>query len=124
MAVSKDDINGLKTKLLDARTALVTMLGESDKTKQTQCRATVKKLTDETLALLPQLIEKAKGTNVEAKLKDMKTAWDIFRDTRDNEVISNYFAGKVAEAKAVGGGIQKERFAKISSMVDEILTMT
>ncbi|KXK30600.1 MAG: hypothetical protein UZ01_01269 [Candidatus Brocadia sinica] len=34
MAVSKYDINGLKTKLADARTALVTMLGESDKAKQ------------------------------------------------------------------------------------------
>ena len=43
MAVSKDDINGLKTKLVDARTALVTMLGESDKTKQEGCRTTVKK---------------------------------------------------------------------------------
>lgn len=30
MAVSKDDINGLKTKLVDARTALVTMLGETE----------------------------------------------------------------------------------------------
>jgi len=124
MAVSKEDINGLKTKFVDARTALVTMLGESDKTKQEGCRTTVKKLTDETLALFPKLIENAKGTNVEAKLKELKTAWDVFRDTRDNEVIPNFFAGKVAEAKAVGGGIQKERFAKISSMVDELLAMT
>ncbi|GAN31945.1 MAG: hypothetical protein DYG83_04610 [Candidatus Brocadia sp. AMX2] len=61
---------------------------------------------------------------MEAKLKELKTAWDVFRDTRDNEVIPNFFAGKVAKAKAVGGGIQKERFAKISSMVDELLTMT
>lgn len=124
MAVSKDDIKGLKTKLVDARTALVTMLGESDKTKQEGCSATVKKLTDDTLALFPKLIEKAKGTNVEAKLKEVKSAWDVFRNTRDNEVIPNFFAGKIAEAKAAGGGIQKERFAKISSMVDELLTMT
>lgn len=123
MAVSKEDINGLKTKFVDARTALVTMLGESDKTKQEGCRTTVKKLTGETLGLFPKLIEKAKGTNVEAKLQDMKTAWDVFRNTRDNEVIPNFFAGKIAEAKAVGGGIQKERFAKISSMVDEIMGM-
>ena len=34
MAVSASDINGIKTKLVDARTALVTMLGESDKQKQ------------------------------------------------------------------------------------------
>lgn len=124
MAVSASDINGVKTKLMDARTALVTMLGESDKTKQEGCRATVKKLTDETLALFPTLIEKAKGTKAEAKLNEVKSAWDIFRNTRDNEVIPNFFAGKVAEAKAVGGGIQKERFAKISAMVEELLTMT
>ena len=34
MAVSASDINGVKTKLVDARTTLVTMLGESDKQKQ------------------------------------------------------------------------------------------
>lgn len=124
MAVSKYDINNLKTKLLDARTALVAMLGESDRTKQEECSAKVKNLTEETLAFSPKLIENAKGTNVEAKLKDLKDAWNIFRNTRDNEIIPNFFAGKVEEAKAVGGGIQKERFAKISAAVDELLTMT
>lgn len=124
MAVSKDDINGLKTKLVDARTALVTMLGESDKTKQEGCRTTVQNLTQETITLFSTLIEKAKGTNAEGKLKELKDAWDIFRNTRDNEIIPNFFAGKVAEAKAVGGGIQKERFAKISAMVEELLTTT
>ena len=34
MAISKSDINDLKAKLVDTRTALVTMLGESDKQKQ------------------------------------------------------------------------------------------
>ena len=38
MAVSASKINGLKAKLVDARTALVTMLGESDKQKQEECR--------------------------------------------------------------------------------------
>ncbi|MFN3531739.1 MAG: hypothetical protein ACK41Q_04380 [Candidatus Brocadia sp.] len=124
MAVSKSDIIDLKTKLVDARTALVTMLGESDKQKQEACRTTVKKLTEETIRLFSTLAGKAKGTNVEGKLKALKDAWDVFRNTRDNEVIPNFFAGKVAEAKATGGGIQKERFAKISSMVDELLAMT
>ncbi|MEP9410735.1 MAG: MCP four helix bundle domain-containing protein [Candidatus Brocadia sp.] len=124
MAVGKEDINDLKTKLVDARTALVTMLGESDRARQEECRTKVKNLTEETKALFLKLIENAKGTNIGARLNELKAAWDIFRDTRDNEVIPNFFAGKVDEAKAVGGGIQKERFAKISSMVDELLTMT
>ena len=123
MAVSKDDINGLKTKLVDARTALVTMLGESDTNKQGECRTKVENLTSETISLFSALMGKAIGTNAEGKLKELKDAWDIFRNTRDNEVIPNFFAGKVAEAKAVGGGIQKERFAKISSMVEELIGM-
>ncbi|TVL99418.1 MAG: hypothetical protein CV087_18085 [Candidatus Brocadia sp. WS118] len=91
---------------MDTRTALVSMLGESDKTKQEGCRATVKKLIDETPALFPQLIGKAKGTNAEGKPKELKSAWDVFRKMRDNEGVSNIFAGKVAVAKAVGRGIQ------------------
>src|SRR3990172_12418370 len=87
MAVSASDINGIKTKLVDARTALVTMLGESDKQKQEGCSTTVKNLTNETISLFSTLTEKAKGTNVEGKLKELKDAWDIFRNTRDNEVI-------------------------------------
>ncbi|WP_347274119.1 hypothetical protein [Candidatus Kuenenia sp.] len=114
----------LITLRLDARAALVAMHGESDLTKQKESSAKVEKLTEETLALFPKLIENAKGTNVEAKIKDVKDAWDIFRNTRDNEIIPNFFAGKVEEAKAVGGGIQKERFAKRSAAVDELLTMT
>jgi hypothetical protein len=124
MAISKNEVNDLKTKLVDARTALVTMLGESDKQNQEACRTTVKNLTQETITLFSTLAENEKGTNVEGKLKELKDAWDIFRNTRDNEVIPNFFAGKVAEAKATGGGIQKERFAKISSMVDELIGMT
>src|SRR5574341_527189 len=124
MAISKGDVNDLKTKLVDARTALVSMLGESDRKKQEEYSAKVKSLTNETITFFSTLMGKAKGTNAEGKLKELKAAWDIFRNTRDNEVIPNFFAGKVAEAKAVGGGIQKERFAKISSMVDELSAMT
>ncbi|MFO0793416.1 MAG: MCP four helix bundle domain-containing protein [Candidatus Brocadiaceae bacterium] len=124
MAISTSEINDLKTKLMDARTALVSMLGENDTGKQKECSTKVKNLTQETITFFSTLMGKAKGTKAEGKLKELKDAWDIFRNTRDNEVIPNFFAGKVAEAKAVGGGIQKERFAKISSMVDELLTMT
>ncbi len=123
MAVTASDINDLKAKLVDARTALVAMLGEADRAKQEECNATVKKVTSETAAFFPTLIQKAQGTKAEAKLKELKDAWDVFRNTRDNQVIPDFFAGKVAEAKAVGGGIQKERFAKMSSMLDELSGM-
>lgn len=120
MPISAGDVNDLKSKLVDARTALVAMLGEADKAKQKECDAKVKQLTKATLDLFPGLMVKAKGTPADGKLKEIKDAWDVFRDTRDNQVIPLFFAGKADEAKAIGGGIQKERFGKISAMVDAL----
>src|SRR3990170_2283974 len=110
MAVSASDINGVKTKLVDARTALVTMLGESDKQKQEGCSTTVKNLTNETISLFSTLMEKAKGTNVEGKLKELKDAWDIFRNTRDNEVIPDFLKILLDTPE---GRTLTERFIKI-----------
>lgn len=123
MPISAGDVNDLKSKFVDARTALVAMLAEADKAKQAECAAKVKQVTKTTVDLFPVLIAKAKGTPAEGKLNELKTAWDVFRDTRDNQVIPYFFAGKVDEAKAIGGGIQKERFAKISAMVDALAGM-
>lgn len=120
MPISAGDVNDLKSKFVDARTALVAMLGEADKAKQEECAAKVKQVTQATIDFFPGLMTKATGTPAEAKLKEIKDAWDIFRNTRDNEVIPLFFAGKVDEAKAIGGGIQKERFGKISAMVDAL----
>lgn len=123
MAISTGDINDLKAKIVDARTALVSMLAETERTKQEGYDATVKKLTNETLALFTALLAKAGATNAGSKLKELKEAWDVFRATRDNQIIPDFFAGRVAEAKAVGGGIQKERFAKMSALLDELMGM-
>ncbi|MBI5307915.1 MAG: MCP four helix bundle domain-containing protein [Planctomycetes bacterium] len=120
MPISAGDVNDLKSKFVDARTALVAMLGEADKAKQEECAAKVKQVTQATLDFFPGLIAKAAGTPADGKLKEIKDAWDVFRDTRDNQVIPLFFAGKADEAKAIGGGIQKERFGKISAMVDAL----
>ena len=40
------------------------------------------------------LMEKQKAQKVEGKLKELKDAWDIFRNTRDNEVIPNFLQEK------------------------------
>lgn len=120
MPISAGDVNDLKSKFVDARTALVAMLGEADKAKQKESADKVEQLTTATIDLFPGLMTKATDTPAEAKLKEIKDAWDVFRNTRDNEVIPLFFAGKVDEAKAIGGGIQKERFGKISAMVDAL----
>ena len=55
------------------------------------------------------------------KLGELKKTWESFRNTRDTQIIPAIYGGKVEEAKAIAGGVQKERCKKMSSIVDELI---
>lgn len=114
------ELDDLKAKLTDVRGALVAMLGEKDKAKQEELHAKIKKLTKEIDGLLSALIAKEKGAEAKGKLEELKKTWEAFRDTRDAQIIPAIYGGKIEEAKAIAGGVQKERFQKMSSIVDEL----
>ncbi|HHT9159419.1 MAG TPA: MCP four helix bundle domain-containing protein [Candidatus Brocadiaceae bacterium] len=122
--MNKGDLEGVKTRLVEGRTALLSMLDEKDKAKQAEYNAKIKKVTAEINTMIPSMVEKEKGTACEGKLNELKEAWVIFRDGRDNNVIPALLAGRVDEAKAIGTGIQKERFARVNSIVDGLLAQT
>jgi len=115
------ELGDLKAQLADVRGALVAMLDEKDKEKQEELHAKIKKLTKEIDELLPALIAKEKGAEAKGKLGELKETWEAFRNTRDTQIIPAIYAGKVEESKAIAGGIQKERFKKMSSIVDELI---
>ncbi|HLA36979.1 MAG TPA: MCP four helix bundle domain-containing protein [Candidatus Brocadiales bacterium] len=115
------ELDDLKAKLGDVRGALVAMLDEKDKAKQEELHAKIKKLTKDIDELLPALIAKEKGTEAKGKLVELKETWEAFRNTRDTQIIPAIYGGKVEEAKAIAGGVQKERFKKMSSIVDDLI---
>ncbi len=107
----------IKAKLGEGRTALLSMLDEKDKNKQLQLHTTIKNVTAEINKLIPGL----KGQIPDDKVTMLHEAWVVFRDGRDNNVIPALLAGRVEEAKSVATGIQKERFQKVNAIVDELM---
>lgn len=107
----------IKAKLVEGRTALISMLDEKDKTKLSELHTTIKKVTGEINGLIPGL----KGIVPDGGLNELNGAWVVFRDGRDNNVIPALLAGRIEEAKSIATGIQKERFQKVSSILDGLI---
>lgn len=119
--MNKGDLEGLKAMLMEGRSTLLAMLDEKDNAKLTEGNEKIKKITSEINRIIPGLIESEKGMEHNGRLKELKEAWEIFRDGRDTNVIPAIFAGKRDEAKAIGTGIQKERFARVCSIIDGLI---
>ncbi len=98
--------------LMEARGHLVAMIGSTDKATQDDLKGKVHAASaklDGTLAAMM----KSYNASDEAKAAAFKPAWEAFKTTREGEIIPHVYAGKVAEAKAIAGGIQAERMKQM-----------
>jgi hypothetical protein len=95
--------------LMEARGYLVTMLDTTDRTGQDDLKGKVYAASAELEGILSTM---ASGPDA-AKANDFKTVWAEFRNTRDNEIIPDIYAGKQAEAKAIATGVQAQRMKKM-----------
>lgn len=98
--------------LMEARGHLVAMIGATDKPTQDGLKA---KVHAASARLDGTLVAMAKSYNAgdEAKAAAFKPAWEAFKATREGEIIPNVYAGKIAEAKAIAGGVQAERMKQM-----------
>lgn len=109
IAAPADDACGA---LMEARGHLVAMIGSTDKATQDNLKGKVHAASaklDGTLAAMM----KSYNASDEAKATAFKPAWEAFKTTREGEIIPNVYAGKIAEAKAIAGGIQAERMKQM-----------
>jgi hypothetical protein len=100
--------------LMEARGHLVTMIGSSDKSAYDGLKA---KIHGASAKLDATLAAMAKSYNAgdEAKAAAFKPTWEEFKQTRDGEIVPLIYAGKNAEAKAIGTGIQAQRMGKMKA---------
>ncbi len=100
--------------LMDARGSLVKMLDSSDKATNDGLKASIAAATarvDATLAAMA----KSYNAGDEAKAASFKPTWEEFKATRDKDIVPLIYAGKHAEAKALGTGIQAQRMGKLKA---------
>lgn len=96
--------------LMEARGHLVAMLGSSDKAQQEDLKGKIQAAS----AKVDSMLGGMAGSDA-AKANAFKPIWEDFKKTRETEIVPAIQAGKVAEAKAIAGGIQAERMGKMKA---------
>ena len=104
----------LKSKIADARDALVTMLNDPAMRDEKQQKK-VKETADDVSATMKNMTAPA---GKELEFKELKDTWNAFKKTREEELVPLILKNKMNEAKKIGGGIQKDRLRRINSLCE------
>lgn len=99
------------THLMDARTALVGMIGEADAAK---LDGYLEKIRSASAALDADLAAMADGPDA-AKASAFKPVWGAFKNTRETEIIPALRAGDKAKAKGLATGVQAGRMQEMKA---------
>ncbi|MBI5599136.1 MAG: methyl-accepting chemotaxis protein [Deltaproteobacteria bacterium] len=111
----KGDVNGV-------RAAFLSLMAQKEPAAREKEQARIKEITKEIDdSLDTHMVDPHFPEDMKAELKEIKSAWTAFRDTRDNQMIPAFFAGRLDEVKALALGVQAERFKKIISLSDALL---
>lgn len=100
--------------LMEARANLVKMLDSTDKAANDGLKANIAAATAKVDATVAAMA-KSYNAGDEAKAAAFKPTWEEFKQTRDGEIVPLIYAGKNAEAKAIGTGIQAQRMGKMKA---------
>jgi hypothetical protein len=106
-AASKADaLTAMKT----AREKLVVLIDTKEKATQD---ALIKEIQDATAKADAQLAD----LDSDPKAKEAKGVWEEFKKTRETEIIPAVQKGDSAKAKEIATGVQRERFKKITELL-------
>jgi hypothetical protein len=94
--------------LVEARSALYSMMEAKDKLAQDQFNAKVHAASTKLESVLAGM------SGADAKVAaDFKAVWDEFKTTRENELIPAIYKGNANDAKKLADGIQADRLSKM-----------
>ena len=94
--------------LVDARSALYSMMNAKDKSAQDMLNVKVQAASTKLDSVLAGM------TGAHAKVAaDFKAVWDQFKATREKEIIPAIYKGDADDAKKITDGIQSERLSKM-----------
>ncbi len=94
--------------LVEARSALYSMMEAKEKSAQDQFNAKVQAASTKLESTLAGM------SGPDAKVAaDFNAVWDEFKATRENEIIPAIYKGNVNDAKKLADGIQADRLSKM-----------
>lgn len=110
------EFGDLRTKVSAARSSLISLMLHADQRGPEQ-----QKLVKDTADAVSAAIARMKApAGKEAQFKEMSETWAAFKKTRETELVPLILKGKDEEAKKLAGGIQKDRYMKVSDLINEL----
>jgi hypothetical protein len=110
------EFGDLRAQASAARSSLIAFMLHTDQRGAAQ----QKQVKDTADAVSESLAKMKAPAGKEAQFKELKETWAAFKKTRETELVPLLLKGKEEEAKKLGGGIQKERYLKISDLINEL----
>jgi methyl-accepting chemotaxis protein len=115
-------LNGIKADINGARALWLTVMNEKDRAKMDALKKTLQEdLNKDIDGGFNALLNMNADAKLKTSFKELKEVWDAFRETRDNQMFPLIYADKRDEAKALGLGIQAERYKKMVSISDDLI---
>jgi hypothetical protein len=103
-----DSVREACAALVNARSALWSMIDAKDKSEQDALNAKMQAASAKLDSVLTGM------TGGDAKVAaDFKVVWDQFKATRDNEIIPAIYKGNASDAKKIASGTQADRLSKM-----------
>ena len=109
-------IKDIKSQVEEARNSLLVLL--KDKTKRGADQQKLVKDTADTVSKTFSGLTAPKGK--EKQFEELKSTWEAFKKTREDELVPFILKDKQTEAEAIANGIQKERMGKMKKLIEEI----
>lgn len=103
-----DPVNDACAALVKARSALYSLINAKDTSTQDELRKKLEQATDKLDSLLAAMINSDAKTAAE-----FKKVWDLFKATRDHEIITAIESGDVESAKKIADTVQLRRLSKM-----------
>lgn len=120
---NSQDMTNLRLHQNGIRAALLSMMLVTEKTKQQAWQQDIQERSRKMAGLMQNLMERNHSdARLLSQLEEIKKTVEAFSQARDDLLIPLIYAGKIREARKLVGGIQEERFHRMTLIAQEIGT--
>ena len=111
-------VEDIQTRLNQSRQQTMAMLSETDKTVLEMRYEEALASSKEVDASLQSALADPSLQAQHASFEEFKQVWDVFKTTRDQEIVPLLMAGKQEQARALAQKVQLGRFKRMNDLLD------
>lgn len=111
-------VEDIQTRLNQSRQQTMAMLSEADKSVLEMRYEEALASSKEVDASLQSAMADPSLRTQQVPLEEFKQVWEVFKTTRDQEIVPLLMAGKQDQARALAQNVQSSRFKRMNDLLD------